>query len=235
MPLDDETVILRFAAATGRIFTPTRSLTSATQFEDHGDDGKGELMRRPSCIRPIFSRAGVGLGAGDLDWLLRPALKGTAVEVYLCDLSFEELAKDLTAQDDLKASGLYQALIEKTSRGPKAAPWGLLVGLYLFDQTAAHADLLGRLARLARRCAAPFLAGVAPRSVAKGAASPAANALADSGRPSRQMPEAAVMLGLAALRGFLLRPAVWRRHEVHRQVRVRGVSRAETEQTVPLG
>ncbi len=196
VPVDDGTAILRFAALDE--FHPDEIVEKVDPFEDHGDDGKSELMR--SILHHADFQELESAWRG-LDWLLRRALKGTLVEVFLCDLSFEELAKDLTAQDDLRASGLYQALIEKSNRGPKAAPWGLLVGLYSFDQTAAHADLLGRMARLARRCAAPFLTGIAPRAVVRGAA-PAAAAL-PTWTALRQLPEAS-LLGLAAPR-FLLR------------------------------
>jgi hypothetical protein len=136
-----------------------------------------------------------------LDWLLRRVVKG-GVEVVLYDVTQDELAADLTASDDLAASATYQLLIEQAVLGPRGQPWGLLLGHYAFDITPAHADLLGRLARIARQAGAPFLAGAPSRLLAAEATGD------DEGGQAwaalRQLPEAGY-LGLALPR-FLLRP-----------------------------
>ena len=77
----------------------------------------------------------------------------------------------------------------------------MLVGNYTFDPTVEDAELLGRIAKIARQTAAPFLAAGDPRLLDKSyaidpGAAPAWTAL-------RQLPEAA-LLGLAVPR-FLLR------------------------------
>jgi hypothetical protein len=196
IPADGAEIILKFASLDD--FHPDEIVGRVDQFDDFGEDDKGDLMR--SILHHADFQEMEAAWRG-LDWFLRRALKGGQAEVFLCDQSFDAFAKDLTAGDDLRASGLYQALIEKSSRGPKAAPWALLLGLYLFDQTEAHANLLGRMARLGRRAAAPFLTGLSPRAAARGAEPDAAALPAWSAL--RQLPEAA-LLGLAAPR-FLLR------------------------------
>jgi len=136
-----------------------------------------------------------------VDWLLGRATKGSQVEVVLFDVSLAELAADLKASEDLTASGLHRLLIEKGVRGPKGAPWALLVGNYVFNLSGKHAELLGRLAKIASQTNAPFLTTVNPQVLDKAFtlnpdAAPAWQAL-------RQLPEAA-LLGLAVPR-FLLR------------------------------
>ena len=83
----------------------------------------------------------------------------------------------------------------------KGEPWAALVGNYQFDPTAQHAELLGRLAKIASQSAAPFLTSIDLRVLdnpftLNPEAAPAWEAL-------RQLPEAG-LLGLALPR-FLLR------------------------------
>ena len=136
-----------------------------------------------------------------LDWFLGRAAKGRQIEVMLLDISLAELAADLKANEDLTASGLYQVLIENGVRGPRGTPWAVLVGNYVFDLTGQHAELLGRLAKIASQTMAPFLTTVHPQVLDKAfALSPEA---APAWQALRQLPEAA-LLGLAVPR-FLLR------------------------------
>jgi type VI secretion system protein ImpC len=136
-----------------------------------------------------------------LDWLLGRAAKGGQVEVVLLDVALAELAADLKASDDLTASGLHQILIEKGIRGHRGEPWALLVGNYVFDLTGEHAELLGRLAKIASQTNAPFLTTVDPQVLDKSFTLDADDAPA--WQSLRQLPEAK-LLGLAVPR-FLLR------------------------------
>ena len=111
------------------------------------------------------------------------------------------MAADLNAGDDLSRCGLYRMLVEKATRGPTGERWGLLVGDFLFDRSAADARLLGRLAKIASHAGAPFLAGAAPAVAGSAEKPPAAAAAWDA---LRRLPEAAV-LGLVVPR-FVLRP-----------------------------
>src|SRR5262249_22244594 len=136
-----------------------------------------------------------------LDWLLSRAVKGGKVEVYLLDMSLAELAADLKSSDNLAAGGLHQLLIEKGVRGPQGKPWAVLVGNYVFDLTGKHAELLGRLAKIASQTNAPFLTTVHPKAL--DAAFKLSSDAAPAWQALRQLPEAA-LLGLALPR-FLLR------------------------------
>lgn len=80
-----------------------------------------------------------------------------SLKLYVWDVSKEELAADL-AEDDVSASGLYQALVEKTVGTPGAKPWGALVGNYVFGPGQSDLALLSRLARIAAAAGAPWLA-----------------------------------------------------------------------------
>jgi type VI secretion system protein ImpC len=136
-----------------------------------------------------------------LDWLLVRAAKGGKVEVVLLDVSLAELTADLKASEDLTASGLHQLLIEKSVRGPKGEPWAAFVGNYAFDLSGPHAELLGRLAKIAGQTNAPFLATVHSQVLDQSfALSPDA---APAWQALRQLPEAG-LLGLSVPR-FLLR------------------------------
>src|SRR5262249_20152179 len=118
------------------------------------------------------------------------------------DLSLAELEADLTGAADLAQTGLYQLLVEKGIMGPKGEPWAAVVGDYLFQPTAAHADLLGRIARIARQMAAPFLSSCECKVVEAGF-EPDEDALT-AWAALRKLPESA-LLGLGVPR-FLLRP-----------------------------
>jgi type VI secretion system ImpA family protein/type VI secretion system ImpB/VipA family protein len=135
------------------------------------------------------------------EWLLRRVVKNSRIQIVLLDWTAEEFAADLTAADDLKATAVYRQLIEKMAEGVDPLPWAAIVGNYTFDETAAHAEVLGRMARIADRAAAPFLAAISPQVVQEGYEVPAEGK--EAWTALRKLPESAY-LGLAAPR-FLLR------------------------------
>jgi type VI secretion system protein ImpC len=98
-------------------------------------------------------------------FLVRRIETGTQLKLYLIDVSKEELAADLGAGGDLRDSGLYRLLVEKSVGTPGAEPWALLTGNYTFGPGRADAELLGRLAKVAAAAGAPFLAAADPRLV----------------------------------------------------------------------
>jgi type VI secretion system ImpA family protein len=136
-----------------------------------------------------------------LEWLLRRVHKNGRIQVVLLDMTADEFAADLTAGDDLAATAVYRQLIEKLAEGVDPLPWAVLLGNYTFGETTAHAEVLGRMARIADRAAAPFLSSVTPQVVQEGYEVPADGKSA--WEALRKLPEAAY-LGLAAPR-FLLR------------------------------
>ena len=79
----------------------------------------------------------------------------------LLDVTRAELAEDLGAAEDLSSSGIFKRLIE----AEEDRPWAVLVGAMTFGPSGEDAALLGRLAALARRAGAPFLAAASPRLV----------------------------------------------------------------------
>ncbi|WP_420006855.1 type VI secretion system contractile sheath domain-containing protein [Arenibacterium sp. LLYu02] len=98
-----------------------------------------------------------------LDLIQRSIEVDDTLEVVLYDVSAEELAADLAAQEDLSESGFVKLLTEgpmdpENGRGAYSA----LIGLYTFEETPPHAELLGRFARVAAHVDAPFLASVTP-------------------------------------------------------------------------
>lgn len=140
-----------------------------------------------------------------LDLIARSVETDDSLEVMLYDVSAEELAVDLAAQDDLTESGLVQLLTEEPmdpdlGRGGYSA----LIGLYKFEETPPHAELLGRLARVAAHVDAPFVAGLSPEflQIAK---EDRPKLVAEAWETLQAMPEAG-HLGLASPSFLLRRP-----------------------------
>ena len=113
-----------------------------------------------------------------------------------------ELIDCVNSQDDLAQSPLYLWLVEKAQKGYNAQPWGAILGLYSFSVNADNAQVLGRIAKIARHASAPFLAGLGS-AVWDKTFKPSPDDAA-AWEALRAEP-ASAMLGLAAP-GFLLRP-----------------------------
>ena len=95
-----------------------------------------------------------------LDLITRSVETDAKLDLILYDISAEELAADLSAQDDLSQSGLYELLTEGTPDG--RGPFSAVCGLYTFEETPPHAELLGRIAKVAAHVNAPFFAAITP-------------------------------------------------------------------------
>ena len=98
-----------------------------------------------------------------LDLIARSIEVDDTLEVMLYDVSAEEIAADLTQSDDLSTSGLARLLTEEPmdeefGRGGYSA----IMGMYTFEETPPHAQLLGRIARVAAHVDAPFFAAITP-------------------------------------------------------------------------
>jgi type VI secretion system protein ImpC len=135
------------------------------------------------------------------------------LKLYLLDISKAELSADLASAEDLRSTWTYKFLVERAAETFGGVPWAVLAGNYTFDHTRKDAELLGRMAKIAKKAGAPFIA--AAHSHLLGCES-----LAESPEPNdwkrqtdpedgsawgalRSLPEASY-LGLA-LPGFLLR------------------------------
>ncbi|MDF1718412.1 MAG: type VI secretion system contractile sheath large subunit, partial [Antarcticimicrobium sp.] len=140
-----------------------------------------------------------------LDLIARSIEDDDKLDVMLYDISAEEIAADLAGQDDLSQSGFARLLTgepldEENGRGGYSA----LIGLYAFEETPPHAELLGRVGRVAAHVDAPFLAAVAPGflEIEKKDRHPL---VAKAWDTLRAMPEAG-HLGLVTPRFMLRRP-----------------------------
>jgi hypothetical protein len=197
LPVGDDTITLSFASLDD--FHPDQVYDRAAPIADASDSDEKSALMNAVLHHPDFQA--LESAWRGLDWLLGRVAKASKVEVVLLDVSLAELEADLKASDDLAASGLYQLLIGKAVRGPKGEQWAVLVGNYLFDLSGEHAELLGRLAKIAGQTNAPFLTTVQPQILDKAfAMNPDA---APAWQELRQLPEAA-LLGVAVPR-FLLR------------------------------
>ncbi|MEO8240856.1 MAG: type VI secretion system contractile sheath large subunit, partial [bacterium] len=118
------------------------------------------------------------------------------------DISAEELAADLSAQDDLTQSGFCELLRESTPDG--RGPFSAVCGFYTFEETPPHAELLGRIAKVCAHVNAPFFGAISPgfMEVAKDDRHPL---VAQAWDALRAMPEAG-HVALATPRFLLRRP-----------------------------
>ncbi len=149
-----------------------------------------------------------------LDLIARSIETDDTLDVTLYDISAEEIGADLAASDDLARSGLVRLLTElpldpENGRGGYSA----IVGLYSFEETPPHAELLGRIARVAAHVDAPFLAALSSGIVETEKAD-RHPLVATAWDELRAMPEAG-HLGLAAPRFLLRRPYGAKSEPIH--------------------
>ncbi len=97
-----------------------------------------------------------------VDLLTRRIETSTQLQIVLYDVSAEEFAADLAVTDSLEETGLYKLLVEQPSLDANQGALSAMIGAYVFDQTPPQAELLGRMAKLAARMKAPFMAAIAP-------------------------------------------------------------------------
>jgi len=91
-------------------------------------------------------------------FLVRQLETSSQLKLYLFDISKQELAADLGSSTDLRDTGVYRLLVEESVETPGAEPWAIIVGNYSFGAGDDDVDVLSRMARIATRARAPFLA-----------------------------------------------------------------------------
>lgn len=96
-------------------------------------------------------------------FLVRQLETGSQLKLYLIDVSKEELAADLQAATDLRDTGTYRLLVEQSVGTQGSEPWAIIVGNYSFGPGKEDAEVLSRLAGIAHRAGAPFLAEAGAR------------------------------------------------------------------------
>jgi len=79
------------------------------------------------------------------------------LKLYLIDISKAEMAADLGSTEDLRSTGIYKLLVEQAVETFGGEPWAVLVGNYIFDNSREDAELLGRIAKIAKASGAPFI------------------------------------------------------------------------------
>jgi pilus assembly protein FimV len=139
-----------------------------------------------------------------LDLMARRIETDDRLEIVLYDISAEEFAADLAAQDDMADSGLFGMLADTPLSEGGAGGFSAIFGLYTFEETPPHAQLLARMARISAHIEAPFFAAMSPgfMETAKQDRHPL---VAQAWNALREMPEARY-LGMAAPRFLLRRP-----------------------------
>ena len=123
------------------------------------DEAMADALRRV-LHHPDFQTA-EALWRG-IDFLVRKVETGARTQIVIYDISAEEVAADLAGHDDLTDSGLYSLLVEQPAMDADQGALSMIAGLYQFEVTPPHADLLGRMARIAAAAGAPFVTGVGP-------------------------------------------------------------------------
>ena len=93
-----------------------------------------------------------------LDLITRSVETDAKLDIVLYDISAEELAADLAAQEDLTKSGFCELLVEGTPDG--RGPFSAVCGFYTFEETPPHAELLGRIAKVCAHVNAPFFGAI---------------------------------------------------------------------------
>jgi pilus assembly protein FimV len=97
-----------------------------------------------------------------LEFLARRIETDASLQVVLYDISAEELAADLAAGEDLAESGIFGLLADEPLSEGGAGGFSAVFGLYTFEETPPHAELLARLARVAAHVEAPFVTAITP-------------------------------------------------------------------------
>jgi type VI secretion system protein ImpC len=113
------------------------------------------------------------------------------------------LAADLSATETLEETGLYKLLVEQPALDARQGAISAIVGNYLFEHTPPHAELLGRMGKIAAAAKAPFIAAISASCLQKGQDRDLHALIVDSWSALSKLPEAAY-LGLTVPR-FLLR------------------------------
>jgi len=90
--------------------------------------------------------------------LVRQLETGSQLKLCLFDISKQELAADLQSSPDVRGTGTYRLLVEKSVETAGADVWSVLVGNYTFGAEKNDWAVLSRMARIAHRAGAAFLA-----------------------------------------------------------------------------
>jgi type VI secretion system protein ImpC len=88
---------------------------------------------------------------------------GTQLQLYLVDISKDELLADQDPDRDLQQSGLYKLLVESGVGTHGGEPWAVIAGDFTFGPEPEDLLLLARLGAVANLAGAPWLSAADPR------------------------------------------------------------------------
>jgi type VI secretion system protein ImpC len=125
------------------------------------DEATGRLMRK-ILHHPDFQALEAAWRG--VFFLVRRLETDSRLTVSLIDVSRDELAADLAAAEDPRATGFYKLLVEPTVDTPGGKPWAILALDATFEPTEGDVSTLARLATMARLAGAPILAAASPRA-----------------------------------------------------------------------
>ncbi len=137
-----------------------------------------------------------------VELLVRRLETGNRLQIVLYDVSAEEWAADLANADALEESGMYGMLVDQPAMDADQGAISAVLGLYAFELSPPHADLLGRMAQVTAAAGAPFITGIEPDALQTPMRDQ--NPLIRQAWTALQGLPAATYLGLATVR-FLLR------------------------------
>jgi type VI secretion system protein ImpC len=94
--------------------------------------------------------------------LVRKLESGAQLKVSLIDISKQELAADLMASENLRNSGIFRLLVEKTVETLGADPFTIWVGAFTFGSVLEDLELIQNLAAISHQAGAVMLAAADP-------------------------------------------------------------------------
>jgi type VI secretion system protein ImpC len=93
-----------------------------------------------------------------LAWLVSELELDEELQLYICDVTREELAADLTASgDNLEQSAFYRLIVEKEIGTLGGRAWSLILGSYYFGSSDDDLSELAALGAIASRAGAPII------------------------------------------------------------------------------
>jgi type VI secretion system protein ImpC len=90
--------------------------------------------------------------------LVRRLETGSRQKIFLFDISKQELAADLRSTENLRETGIFRQIIDKTVETPGADPFTIVIGAFRFGSTIEDLQPLAKLARVADGGGAVLLA-----------------------------------------------------------------------------
>lgn len=97
-----------------------------------------------------------------LFFLVRRIETGSDLQLYILDISKNELQADLLGGAELAESGVFRVLADSSTGTTGGDPWGVLVGNYTFGPDTDDLRLMVQLGTIAGALQAPFVAGASP-------------------------------------------------------------------------